>query len=79
MIRINRQHQFHVSNRLAMLAAAILAFTAYFSLAHGETVARDMAGSAQSLDQPSSDNQSAGDSSAERRRFSVSLLLFKNG
>lgn len=80
MIRVSRQNRYHVSNRLAIFAALILAITSFIGLSSSSEVDRqNLLDGPTAVVQQSSEQGSADEASTSKRKLSISLLLFRNG
>ena len=77
MIRTTPQRRFHVSNRAALVAALVLAITAFTGLYDSGAFDGSFKGQTAAADSQVDNNSST--SASSKRKVSISLLLFGRG
>ncbi len=77
MIRLTPQRKYHVSNRLAVIAALALAISSYVGFTNSTAVSQEYVEHA-SVTVNRQDNQAV-DTSVKKRKLNISLLLFGHG
>lgn len=77
MIRITPQRRFHVSNRAALVAALVLAVTAFAGLYDSGSFDGSFNDQTAAADSQVDNNSSA--SASSKHKLSISLLLFGRG
>ncbi len=77
MIKLTPQRKYHVSNRLAVLAALVLVITSYVGFVNGTAFDREYVEHA-SVTVNQQESQAV-DTSVKKRKLNISLLLFGRG
>ncbi len=77
MIKLTPQRKYHVSNRLAILAALVLAITSYVGFVNGTAFDREYVEHASVAE--SQQESQAVDTTVKKRKLNISLLLFGHG
>ena len=80
MISLIPKHRVHVPHKLAIIAAVILAVTAYAGLSQRDSAVPEMAAKAPLTTEAQADNQATGsDLAPKKRKLNISALLFGHG
>ena len=77
MIRTTPQRRFHVSNRAALLAALILVITSYVGFAGNKAFEQKY--TEQTVAETATADSQSVSSTSNKRKLSISLLLFGRG